>query len=368
MKRVSLILLPCLLVVVLAGLFLRPTFAHGAAASPTTCGKGWTVVPSANRSNYFGNYLSSVAAISANDVWAVGTSAQRFEVIPDVDQSLIEHWNGTAWSIVPDASPTNTYLSGVAAVATNDVWAVGGVDEGEQSSHAIIEHWNGTVWNLVTNPAPNGSELQAVAAISATDVWAVGGDIDAESSLIMHWNGTVWSVVPGPSSPLDLYAVTAVSSTDVWAGGGGGGTSIIEHWNGKNWKVVSSPYESSSFFSAISAVSATDIWAVGFNEGDRYWSFIEHWDGEQWTSVRVGQKESLFAVGAISENNVWAAGLLKTGDSIVHWNGKKWSIVSGPPVPNPVYSAFTVVPGTAQIWGVGTYSSNPHKTLIAFHC
>lgn len=365
MKRVSLFLLPCLLVVVMGGLFLRPTFAHGAAASSTSCGKGWSVVSSPNRSNYFGNELSSVAAISANDVWAVGTSWQRFEVISDVDYSLIEHWNGTAWSIVPDASPTNTDLNGVAGVATSDVWAVGLVYT-SQTQNAIIEHWNGTAWSLVPTPAPNGSELKAVAAISATDVWAVG-DTDS-GSLIMHWNGTVWSIVPGPSSPDYLYAVTAVSSTDVWAGGGGGGTSIIEHWNGKNWKVVSSPYESSSFFSAISAVSATDIWAVGFNESNRYWSFIEHWDGERWTSVRVGQWESLFAVSAISENNVWAAGVLKTGVSFVHWNGKKWSIVSGPPVPNPVYSAFTVVPGTAQLWGVGSYSSNPHKTLIEFHC
>lgn len=198
MKRVSLILLPCLLVVVLAGLFLHPTFAHSAAVSPTTCGKGWSVVPSVNRSNYFGNALSCVAAISANDIWAVGVSWQRFEVIPDVDQSLIEHWNGTAWSIVPDASPTNTDLNGVAGVATNDVWAVGRVYT-SQTQNAVIEHWNGTAWSLVPTPAPNGSELHAVAAISATDVWAVG--YTDSGPLIMHWNGTVWSIVPGPSSP-----------------------------------------------------------------------------------------------------------------------------------------------------------------------
>ncbi len=60
MKRVSLILLPCLLVVMLAGLFLRPTFAHGAAASPTSCGKGWSVVPSPNRRNYLSNALTAL--------------------------------------------------------------------------------------------------------------------------------------------------------------------------------------------------------------------------------------------------------------------------------------------------------------------
>ncbi len=41
---------------------------------------------------------------------------------------MIEHWNGTSWSIIPDASPRKSSLTGVAAVATNDVWVVGQVD------------------------------------------------------------------------------------------------------------------------------------------------------------------------------------------------------------------------------------------------
>src|SRR5579863_7528626 len=55
-----------------------------------SCGR-WTVVASPNvGSNQ--NYLNSVAVISLNDVWAVGTTSSG---------TLTEHWNGTQWSVVP---------------------------------------------------------------------------------------------------------------------------------------------------------------------------------------------------------------------------------------------------------------------------
>lgn len=38
-----------------------------------------------------------MASISATDAWAVGEQ--------NLDQTLIEHWNGTAWQIVPSTNP-----------------------------------------------------------------------------------------------------------------------------------------------------------------------------------------------------------------------------------------------------------------------
>jgi hypothetical protein len=43
-----------------------------------------------------------------------------------VRQTLIEHWNGTQWSVVPSPNLMgNNLLRGVAIVSANDVWAVG---------------------------------------------------------------------------------------------------------------------------------------------------------------------------------------------------------------------------------------------------
>ena len=55
----------------------------------------WTVVPSPNPASNR-NILRGVGSISSNDVWAVGESGT---------QSLIEHWDGSAWTIVSSPSP-----------------------------------------------------------------------------------------------------------------------------------------------------------------------------------------------------------------------------------------------------------------------
>jgi hypothetical protein len=109
--------------------------------------------------------------VSANDVWAVG-----FYNITTT-QTLVEHWNGTAWSVVssPNPSAGGDYLYGVAALSGNDVWAVGAYYTGPENQ-TLVEHWNGSAWNVVQSPNSGSGNnfLYAVGAISAQDIWAVG--------------------------------------------------------------------------------------------------------------------------------------------------------------------------------------------------
>ncbi|MEP6662866.1 MAG: immunoglobulin domain-containing protein, partial [Verrucomicrobiota bacterium] len=52
---------------------------------------------SVNVAGYYGtNYLYAVSAVSANDIWAVGATGSGAE-----STTLTEHWNGSAWSVVP---------------------------------------------------------------------------------------------------------------------------------------------------------------------------------------------------------------------------------------------------------------------------
>src|SRR5205085_8696320 len=78
-------------------------------------------VPSPNQGRST-SWLGGVAAVSANDVWAVGYSG-----CCDRANSLIEHWDGSTWKIVPSPNPGayDNELNGAAAVSANDVWAVG---------------------------------------------------------------------------------------------------------------------------------------------------------------------------------------------------------------------------------------------------
>src|SRR5947208_2708107 len=69
-----------------------------AFAPAPACTAGWSLDPTPNRSG--NNSLVPVAAISSNDVWAVG-----YYTLTDRYQTLIEHWDGTQWSIVPSPNP-----------------------------------------------------------------------------------------------------------------------------------------------------------------------------------------------------------------------------------------------------------------------
>src|SRR5437588_11575042 len=90
---------------------------HSASAA------SWQIIASPNGSRQV-NELHAVSALSENDVWAVGVS---YNTDRTLGSTLIEHWNGSQWSVVPSPNPSSTVnlLEAVAAVATNDLQAVG---------------------------------------------------------------------------------------------------------------------------------------------------------------------------------------------------------------------------------------------------
>jgi len=83
----------------------------------------WQIIASPNGSRQV-NELHSVSALAENDVWAVGVS---YNTERTLGSTLIEHWNGSRWSVVPSPNPSSfvNKLNAVAAVSPSDVWAVG---------------------------------------------------------------------------------------------------------------------------------------------------------------------------------------------------------------------------------------------------
>lgn len=137
-------------------------------------GAGWQIITSPNGSRQV-NELQSVSALAENDVWAAGVSCDTERTL---GSTLIEHWNGSQWSVVPSPNPSSTLniLYGVAAVATNDVWAIGSGRIGDEDATLTL-HWNGTAWSFISSPnvTPEvDNTLSGVAAVASNDVWAVG--------------------------------------------------------------------------------------------------------------------------------------------------------------------------------------------------
>lgn len=339
----------------------------------------WPVVPTPNVGSQ-GSTLLATAAISATDIWAVGYNGSP----SGSESTLIEHWNGTAWTAVssPNTSWPSNVLDSITAIAASNVWAVGYTwDPIKGGGRTLIEHWDGSTWSIVSSPSPGSyaDRLLGVAASSATDVWAVGeqGDGSTSGSLIEHWNGTSWQVVPSPTSPplAQLQAVAVVSSMDAWAVGSYQQGTLTEHWDGTSWQVVSNPDENQGgHLSAVTAISSTNVWAVGANQNSFGASItlIEHWDGTGWSisaspnpgnaNNLVNGGDQLDAVVATGPNSVWAAGSYTEVTSnmvlltlIEQWNGSSWSAVCS----NSLGVGNSTLAGLAstgsQVWAVGSF-------------
>src|SRR6266700_3949656 len=122
-----------------------------------------------------GGAFVAVAATSPTNAWAVGHYSNGSEL-----RTLIEHWDGSAWTVQPSPNlvklPGRTFnsLFAVAATSSTSAWAVGYYDD-HAVRRALIEHWDGSAWSVQRAPDVGlGDQLQGVAATSPTDAWAVG--------------------------------------------------------------------------------------------------------------------------------------------------------------------------------------------------
>lgn len=170
-------------------------------------GSSWSVVPAPDT-----GVLRSISGTSSNDLWTVGGQ-------------VIQHWDGSAWRIVPSPhSPNNTaddMLLGVRVLAPNDAWAVGyyvDYSTGSAVEGSLIEHWNGSSWSIAPSPSVESAYgLNSITSVSANGLWAVG-QAPGLAPLIVHWDGSTWNVVtiPKVEAVATLLAVAAVPDTGHW--------------------------------------------------------------------------------------------------------------------------------------------------------
>jgi hypothetical protein len=73
-----------------------------------------------------------------------------------------------------------TQLFDVTVLGPRNAWAVGYyVPTGGGHTRTLVEHWNGTRWTIVPSPNPiSGSDnfLKGGDAVSASNIWAVGSN------------------------------------------------------------------------------------------------------------------------------------------------------------------------------------------------
>ncbi len=362
---------------------VTPTPAGAVVRAPHLAATAaWGVVPSPNRGN-LDNELKGLATVSATDAWAVGEYNPGVPPTVTGRRTLIEHFDGSSWTLAPSPNPSWSgmdlaTLEDVDAVSATDVWAVGySEDFASLRLNTLVEHWDGARWSIVPSPNPAGknqpNQLFGVAVVTSDDVWAVGQRDLGGRALILHWDGTAWSAVTNPCGRYALLrGVSALSATDVWAVG----DATTCHFDGTAWTLVPSPQPRSRFsedaypLESVSAAATDDVWAVGSRAIDNgyyveFQSFAEHWDGTRWTPTYALPGATLSDVEAVSPTEAWTVGTYSAGTLVVEWDGARWNAV---PTPDPgdggLVNALDTDGSTGYLAAGASFAQGSEQTLV----
>jgi len=158
----------------------------------------------------------------------------------------------------------------------------------------------------------------------------------------------------------ELHAQTSANSQEAPAASG--------------FKVVNTPHPNPNGFQnllvSVSGSSASDIWAVGQS--------VIHYDGSKWTAFSAphidgGAINELTGVADISPDNVWAVGYLNLNEQnpnqlIEHYDGSAWRINPGPKIPPtdvPILESVTAT-SASDVWATGGITINNQNEFPLF--
>lgn len=328
---------------------------------------GWVIVTGVNPGG--NNNLSGVAAVSTSDVWAVGSTNAPGSGI------LIEHWDGTTWSQVSPSVPPGFIgsLAAISAVSASDIWAVGSSGSGANMK-SLTMHWDGTQWSVIHSPnvGQTGTGLIAVTALSSHGVWAVGNSGEHNPTPVaMHWDGTQWSLylpaVPPNVRAIYVRGVAAAGSHHVWLVGGyinnAGYVILTEQWNGTAWTIVPAPF--CCEFTAITHFFGPRMIAIGW--GSMPPGLAEEWNGSTWyLGYSLPPDNSLFAITAGATAGVWSVGSVVESSASQTLTLHGDVVVPSPNTPLPFneLDAVSVTPGTGEVWAVGRAFGNSNVNVL----
>jgi hypothetical protein len=251
--------------------------------------------------------FNDIAFNSPRDGWAVGVSQRT---------SLTVHWDGNRWATVPSRLRVDRDgLVSVAAMSADDVWAVGAYPD------SVIAHWDGAKWTARAVLPVKSVRLYSLMTLPNGDAWGVGEDVGGTrgvgNGIATRLHQGLWQVYTH-IAPNAVTDVAASSPSDFWAiSGKANGETLVLHRRGSRWRTVPYPFPT-SHLSAIAARTANDVWAVGYrNVGMDFHTLATHWDGRRWSEVVLPSKAVWLNAAAVDSatTGAWVAGV---GGLIAH--------------------------------------------------
>jgi hypothetical protein len=327
-----------------------------------------------------GDELSSVSYVSPTETWAVGDVGEALRA----NQTLIEQYNGSAWSVVPspDQGTGNNALNGISMIPGAG-WAVG-YAQVSGKYQPLAMGWDGTQWSIAsTGTFPSDALFTGVDTLADGSAWAAGFQRTAagtRQTLIEQESGGTWAPVASPddgtaTTDNSLTAIAGTQATGLWAVGwresSSGLQPVILRYDTTQpspaWVSVTgaggvpAPGTVDTVLTGVDVLSADDVWAVGdYSDGGVNQPLALHWDGSTWSNSPIPGAGMLRKVRALAPDNVWAAGTVYDGNTQVykslveHFDGTAWA---------PVASANAPAADT-EIIGLATDPTGSRMTLV----
>jgi len=167
-------------------------------------GTEWSIVASPNPA--VDSILDAVSCGGPNNCQAVGYYTDQSQPY----QNLVESWDGIEWSIVasPVVGTGDNSLLGVSCISPTNCTAVGSYTGTSEQGwpDTLVESWDGTAWSVVPSQDPNFDDsLTAVSCTNTTSCVAVGdyygtSNGGSPDTLIESWDGSAWSDSLSPPS------------------------------------------------------------------------------------------------------------------------------------------------------------------------
>jgi hypothetical protein len=210
------------------------------------------------------NSLNGVSCVSSTNCTAVGGTTYSNG---GPYFTLIEHWNGSAWTIVPSPSPSVGSQNALTAVSCKTTFCVatGSAYAGPDAPPAgfLETSYNGGPWQV------RATGLANLSGVSCTD----GSFCKVTGAKVYTWHGTGLTLDSTPANPpgyiLGYPAVSCVSrSFCIAAQQFAGPTPAAAHstefaWNGTAWATAPGAFTEPGGLVAVSCATTTFCFATG---------------------------------------------------------------------------------------------------------
>ncbi len=354
--------------------------AARAGASSAAGATGWRVIRTLAAK---GTQLSGgIAAFKDGSVWLGGQT-------PAQTPFLYHRTSSGKWSRTSLPGSTGTFVDGLSASSTSNVWAV-------LANEPDVAHLTSHGWVLKSFTQGTSEVLiAAVLTFSPKSTWvfytAISDPPGNNTGYAVHFDGSSWhkSKLPAPVDANSLIGVVSASSaSNIWALTFVGSHYASLHYDGHSWKIVSLPQNVAPpgvtvFPRQILVQSKTSAWIAAFAAGAKKVGPIVllHWDGKRWRRISAHLPDGALAgpIAADGQGGLWLTANTATkafAAELMHFSKGKWTIVKNPASPVPgqpiTLSLLVHVPGTASsmlaegIVGLAGFGTTDGAVVVKF--